>query len=349
MSFPTYLGNSAFWKTFFTPDRYSYDKIPDLSGKVAIVTGANAGIGYAITVGLASRGAHVIMACRSESKCTKAMAEIRDEIKAKFPDAPKDVQLEFLELDLNDLNKVKAAAETFLSRGLPLHILINNAGIMGTPWRLSADGIEEQFAVNYLATFVFTMGLLDKLKESQPSRIVLVNSVGHEMSVSGGINIDRINDESEGHPSARYGRSKFASMLFMKSLTRRLASEQIYVNSAHPGIVDTEMCRHSADAYGCFLTQIMRLTAKTVAYTPAKGALTPLYCATSPEIEEKAEKDSDVSGIRGKFFIPIANELRPSKLTESVELQEKVWAYTEKLISEKLNKKYDFSTLMAAV
>ncbi|KAF8938966.1 hypothetical protein EDD21DRAFT_374667 [Dissophora ornata] len=340
MSFPSYLGTGAFWKTFFTSDRYSYNKIPVLAGKVAIVTGANAGIGFATTVGLASRGAHVIMACRSESKCLAAMIKIREEIKTRFPNAPKDVRLDFLELDMNDLSKVQASAQEFLKRGLPLHILINNAGIMGTPWELSADGVEQQFAVNYLATFVFTMALLDKIKESQPSRIVIVNSIGHEMSVPGGIKLDLINDESEGNPSSRYGRSKFASMLFMRSLARRLSTTapNVYVNAAHPGIVDTEMCRHSADSWGRVPAFFMRTIAKTVAYTPEQGALTPLYCATSPEIEKSISKKDDVKGIKGKFFIPIAKQLRPSKLTNSVELQEKVWEYTEKLVAEKLDK-----------
>ncbi|KAG0328099.1 hypothetical protein BGZ99_006273 [Dissophora globulifera] len=365
MSVPTYLGSATFWKSFVTPNRYSFDKIPDLSGKVAIVSGANTGIGYAITVSLAAHGCHVVMACRSESKCRDAMIKIREEVatiankyankssgkgKAATTTVIKnaeDVKLDFLELDNNDLSKVQAAAQTFLKRGLPLHILINNAGIMGTPFTLSVDGIEQQFAVNYVAVFAFTMALLDRMKESQPSRIVIVNSMGHEMSVPGGINIDRINDESEGKPSSRYGRSKFACMLFMRALNRRLSSspdtQHVYVNCAHPGMVDTEMCYHSGDSEGFIPSLAMRIITKTLAYTPMDGALTPLYCATSPEIEEFVDKKgsddaNNSNGIKGRYFIPVAKELRPSKLTNSIELQESVWAYTEKLVAEKLQK-----------
>ncbi|KAF9547952.1 hypothetical protein EC957_007465 [Mortierella hygrophila] len=110
----------AWWKTHFTPNRYSHDQIPDLTGKVAIVTGANTGLGYATTA-LAAHGA---------------------QIKAKYPNSPKYPQLEFLELNLNDMNKTYQAVKEFLGKDLPLHILVDNSGIMDTPFGLSADGIE---------------------------------------------------------------------------------------------------------------------------------------------------------------------------------------------------------------
>ncbi|KAF9110262.1 hypothetical protein BGX27_006580, partial [Mortierella sp. AM989] len=216
-----------FWKTYFTPNRYSLDKIPDQSGKVAIVTGANTGLGYITTVALAANGAHVFLACRSEERATNAIERAKAEIKEKYPNAT-DPKLEFLELDLNDMSKTQRAAKTFLDRGLPLHLLICNSGIMTTPFELSADGIETQFAVNYMGHFLFTMTLLDRIKESQPSRIVNISSIVHEFVLSGGIDFDTLNDETKSDTITRYARSKLANILFTKALARRLEKERVY-------------------------------------------------------------------------------------------------------------------------
>ena len=161
---------------------YSYEEIPDLSGKYALVTGANQGIGYHTTLGLVSHGAHVTMACRTESKANEAIEQLHKDVVERYPHSKAAAQiakgqrlpLDFLQLDLNDLKKTQESAQEYLSRGLPLHILINNSGIANEPWKLSADGIEVHFAVNHLGQFVFTNALLDRLKESQPSRIVVV-------------------------------------------------------------------------------------------------------------------------------------------------------------------------------
>jgi NAD(P)-dependent dehydrogenase (short-subunit alcohol dehydrogenase family) len=148
----------AFWKTYFTPDRYSIAQIPDLTGKVAIVTGANTGLGYATTVALAGRGAHVFLACRSQKRALAAIDSAILEIRSKYPLLSGAPKLEFLELDLMDLNKTKKAAKEFLQKGLPLHILVNNAGIQVlVPSELSPDGIESKFAVNHLRYVLFLL------------------------------------------------------------------------------------------------------------------------------------------------------------------------------------------------
>lgn len=139
----------AYWKSFFHGDGYSHDQIPDLASKVAIVTGANSGLGYATTVALAAHGARVFLACRSQSRAQEAIDRAKEEIRTKYPNAPSP-QLEFLELDLGDMNKTRQAAQEFLKKNLPLHILVNNSGIVGGPLELSADGIESEFAVNHL-------------------------------------------------------------------------------------------------------------------------------------------------------------------------------------------------------
>ncbi|KAG0003966.1 hypothetical protein BGZ80_007715 [Entomortierella chlamydospora] len=316
-----------FWKTFFTPNRYSHDQIPDLTGKVAIVTGANTGLGYCTTVALATHGAHVFLACRSQQRATDAIERVKAEIKEKYPQAA-DPKLDFLELDLNDMRKTRDAAKNFLVKGLPLHILVCNSGIMATPFELSADGIETQFAVNHMGHFVFTMELLDRIKESQPSRIVIVSSNGHELTAPGGIDFDTLNDETKTNTIQRYARSKLANILFTKALARRLENERVYVNAVHPGYVLTELARHVGASFGVILKQVLGVMNIVVAMKPEVGCLTQLYAATSTEIEE--------GDIRGKYFIPIANEILPNEYARDEELQEKLWTFSEKLVNEKI-------------
>lgn len=155
--------------------------------------------------------------------------------------------------------------------------------------------------------FVFTMNLLDKIKESQPSRIVILSSMGHECTVPGGIDFDTLNDQSKSDPLTRYGRSKLANILMGRALARRLANERVYVNVAHPGLVKTELMGH-ANEIKSFSTKFFDILTNTVAMMPETGALTQLYLATSPEIENK--------DIRGRYFAPIANEYQPSKFID---------------------------------
>lgn len=118
---------------YFTAPHFTNDIIPDLMGKIVIVTGANGGVGYATTVALAAHGAHVFMGCRSEARAKEVMEKIRQEIKRDYPLYRGEVKLDFLELDLSDPTKVNQSAETFLKEGLPLHILINNSGVAVAP------------------------------------------------------------------------------------------------------------------------------------------------------------------------------------------------------------------------
>ncbi|KAH7052608.1 hypothetical protein BKA57DRAFT_490859 [Linnemannia elongata] len=318
----------AFWKHLLTPNNYSYSKIPDLTNKVAIVTGANSGLGYATTVALAAKGAHVFLACRSQQRAEDAIERAKAEIKETYPDAATEPKMEFLELDLNDLKKARDAARTFVSKGLPLHILVNNSGIMATPFELSADGIETQFAVNHLGHFVFTLGLLDRIKESQPSRIVVLSSMVHEMTPRGGIAFDTLNDPTALSSMTRYGQSKLANLLFGRALAQRLASEKVYVNIAHPGYVDSNLANRTGETYGSFTGKMSSLAPKVFGMKPKQGALTQLYLATSPEIEER--------DVRGRYFIPIAKEVQPTSYGRNVELQEKLWTFSESLVKEKI-------------
>ncbi|KAG0299832.1 hypothetical protein BGZ98_009722 [Dissophora globulifera] len=285
-------------------------RIPDLSGKVAIVTGANTGLGYATAVTLAGHGARVFFACRSKQRALDAIENAKKEIQEEYPQLIGEPQLEFLELDLNSLTKSRDAAKAFLAKNLPLHILVNNSGIMMTPFELSADGIETQFAVNHMG-------------------IVVLASIAHEDPVPGGIDFDTLNDPTKSSTVSRYGRSKLANVLFANALARRVANERVYVNVAHPGYVSTELIRHSQELGGVVYDKFIHATTKVVGMSPMKGALTQLYLATSPQAEDQ--------DIRGRYFIPIANEISSSAYARDEELQEKLWAFSEKLYKNKLS------------
>ncbi|KAF9165332.1 hypothetical protein DFQ26_000266 [Actinomortierella ambigua] len=330
------LTSAQWWKTWVVRDQYTYKDIPDLTGKVAIVTGANTGLGYATMVALAARGAHVFLACRSKERALEAIARAKSEITAlaaltsssAMEVISVDPKLEFLELDLNDMNKSYRAAQEFLAKGLPLHILVNNSGIMNTPYALTADGVEQQFGVNHMGHFVFTLALLDRIKQSQPSRIVVLSSMGHELTVKSGIDFDTMNDEKASDPFTRYGRSKLANILFAQELAKRLAAEKVYVNVCHPGYVNSDLYRYGKETMGQATAKVVALTTHCIAKTPKKAALTQLFLATSPEVEAR--------DIRGRYFIPIAHEIRPHRWANDTKLQEQLWQYSEQLMREKV-------------
>lgn len=300
--------------------QYSTEQIPDLSGKVAIVTGASAGIGKVTALELARKGCKVYLAGRSPEKTQKALEEIKTETG--------NDKLEFLQLDLNSLRSVDKAAKEFKEKETRLHILINNAGIMVTPFGLTEDGIESQFGTNHIGHFHFTTELLPVLEQSIPSRIVNLTSMGHSWPYPEGIRFDKLNEE-EGYSSFNaYGQSKLANILFTKELNRRLEGKQIYVNAVHPGYVSTELGRHVSTTFG-FVVGILASLSNLLFSTPSsKGALTSLYCATSPEIEQK--------NLRGEYFVPTAKLSEPSNFAKDEQLAKKLWTFSEELVKSKL-------------
>ncbi|KAG0040579.1 hypothetical protein BGZ83_002482, partial [Gryganskiella cystojenkinii] len=328
VAYANMLIDPVFLKSYFISPHFTNDMIPDLTGKIAIVTGANGGVGYATTVALAAHGARVFMACRSEARAKEAVDKVRQEIKQDYPQYRGEVKLDFLELDLSDLTKVYQSAQTFLKEGLPLHILINNSGVAFSPIKQSADDLEYMFAINHLGHFVFTLAFLERIKESQPSRIVNVSSWAlDDTNYPDGIDFSVL-----ANPSAitaipdivHYGRSKLANVLFTKALARRLINERVYVNTLHPGHVITNMAQTGR---GSFSGDVFAWVTERFAMSPKEGALTQLYCGTSPEIENK--------DLRGKFFIPYGVESKCNPLAEREDLQEKLWEVSEKLMKEK--------------
>jgi NAD(P)-dependent dehydrogenase (short-subunit alcohol dehydrogenase family) len=226
--------------------------LPSLEGKVAIVTGASAGLGAETCLVLAKKGAHVFCMGRSKDKTMAVIDNIINTTGNK--------KVEFLQADFMDLKSVEKAAHEFLSRKLPLHILVNNAGIMACPYALSKDGIESQMATNHFAHALLTNILLPVIQASQPSRIVNLSSDAHRaFSRKGGIKYDELVDEKKYKSAVRYGETKIANIHFTIELQERLDAEarrqgytqsQVYVNACHPGIVATELSRSLGTTYG---------------------------------------------------------------------------------------------------
>ena len=240
-----------------------------LAGRVALITGANTGIGLVTARELAARGAHVFIACRSIEKGQAAVDDIRK--------ATGNSQVEILALDLGDFASIRQCAQTFLARDLPLHLLINNAGLAGAKG-LTKSGFELAFGTNHLGPFLLTQLLLDRIRRSAPARIVTVASRAHTR-VSG-INFDAVQKPTIGKAGLpEYGVSKLANVLFSAELGRRLAGTGVATYSLHPGVVASDVWRE--------LPQPFRALAKLFMISVEEGAATTIYCATSPDVAEQ--------------------------------------------------------------
>ena len=198
--------------TVTTGDAWGDDDIGDLTGRVALVTGANSGIGFETTRALAEHGAHVVMACRDEAKARRAYDELDNDLSRS--------SLEVLTIDLADLGSVRDAAASFLARHARLDLLVNNAGVMGAPHQLTADGFELHMATNHLGHFALTGLLLDRIVTTERSRIVGVSSHVHRI---GRLRADDVAGARIANPWEAYGTSKLANLLFVAELQRRLA------------------------------------------------------------------------------------------------------------------------------
>lgn len=239
--------------------------LPDLTGRVAIVTGANTGIGKITALELACAGAHVFLACRNASKAAAAIDEIKQ--------ACGHERVEFLELDLDALEKVRESAQAFLERELALDILVNNAGLAGSH-ALTADGFEKAFGVNHLGHFLFTLLLMEPLRRAPSARIVNVASRAHYRV--DGLDFGKVQSPAESTTGmSAYGRSKLANVLFTKALAARLEGTSITAYSLHPGVVASEIWRRVPKPILWVMRRFM--------ISNEEGAQTTLYCATSPE------------------------------------------------------------------
>ncbi len=254
-----------------------YPVSSDMSGRVCLVTGANTGIGKVTALELARAGAHVVMACRSKDKAQAAMDEIREDV----PNA----ELTFLALDLGSLASVRSSAARFVGLDLPLHVLINNAGLAGVRGE-TEDGFEITFGVNHLGHFLFTELLLHKLEASERPRVVIVASRAHARCK--GIDFDALTKPTStttGFPE--YEVSKLANVLHGNELARRLTARgsKICVYSLHPGVVASDIWRRVPWPF--------RSVMKWFMITNEEGALTTLHCASAAHVEGETGKYYD--------------------------------------------------------
>jgi NAD(P)-dependent dehydrogenase (short-subunit alcohol dehydrogenase family) len=286
-------------------DKWTTADVPDQSGRVAVVTGSNTGIGYQTAAVLAQSGAHVVLAVRNLEKGNLALARIV----AAHPNA--DVTLQ--ELDLSSLSSVRAAATALRSAYPRIDLLINNAGVMWTPKQLTADGFELQFGTNHLGHFALTGLLLDNLLPVRGSRVVTVSSTGHRLRAA--IHFDDLQWEHRYDRYAAYGQSKLANLLFTYELQRRLA--------AHPGAASTELTRNVPT----LVKPLFALAGPLLFQNAPMGALPTLRAAADPDVEG------------GQYFGPdgLGEQRGHPKLVSSSaqshdeDLQHRLWQVSEEL------------------
>ncbi|MDN4517574.1 SDR family NAD(P)-dependent oxidoreductase [Mycolicibacterium austroafricanum] len=289
--------------------------VPDQSGRVAVVTGANSGIGYEAAAVLAGRGARVVVAVRNLDKGRQAVGRIRQ----LHPGA--DVMLQ--ELDLSSLASVRAAADDLRAAHPRIDLLINNAGVMYPPKQTTSDGFELQFGTNHLGHFALTGLLLDRLLPVEGSRVVSVASIAHNIQAD--IHFDDLQWERSYNRVAAYGQSKLANLMFTYTLARRLAAKgaPTIAVAAHPGISNTELMRHIP---GSQLPGFAWL-AGLVTNSPAVGSLATLRAATDPGV--RGGQYYGPSGVRELVGHPVL--VQSNRKSHDVDVQERLWTVSEEL------------------
>ncbi|CPR11682.1 short chain dehydrogenase [Mycobacterium bohemicum DSM 44277] len=288
--------------------------IPDQTGRVAVVTGANTGLGYETAAALADKGARVVLAVRNLDKGKDAAARIA----ATSPGS--DVVLQ--ELDLTSLDSVRAAADQLKSDYDHIDLLINNAGVMYTPKETTKDGFEMQFGTNHLGHFALTGLLLERLLPVPGSRVVTVSSMGHRILAD--IHFDDLQWERSYNRVAAYGQAKLANLLFTYELQRRLAPHGTTIAAAaHPGGSNTELGRYTPAA----LRPLVNVFFSVIAQDAAMGALPTLRAATDPGV------------LGGQYYGPdgfaetrgYPKLVASSRKSHDAELQRRLWEVSEQL------------------
>jgi len=271
----------------------------ELAGRTFLVTGGNTGIGRATAAGLARRGGRVYLACRSQKKGQRAVADIVA--------ATGNAAVAFLPLDLADLASVRRCAEEFLALGEPLHVLINNGGVAGQRG-ITKDGFELAFGVNHVGHFALTTALLDRLAASAPARVVTVASDAHYQAR--GVDFEAVRRPTASVTGMReYAVSKLCNVLFSQELARRVQGRGITTYALHPGVVASDIWRR--------VPWPIRPLIKLRMISPEEGAKTSLYCATS----------GSVAAASGRFY-DNSREREPSKVA-TPDLARALWEHSQ--------------------
>ncbi|MEV0374752.1 oxidoreductase [Streptomyces sp. NPDC050636] len=306
--------------------RWNTSHIPDQTGRSAVITGANSGIGYVTARELARRGARVLLACRNEARGVAALGRLRSEV----PTA----EAEFRQLDLADLSSVRdfaAALDDF--DGDRLDLLINNAGVMALPYRTTTDGFEMQFGTNHLGHFALTGLLLPKLLATPGARVVTVSSMMHAIA---DVDLEDLNSVRKYGRWMAYGRSKSANLLFVHELSRRLAAagSQVVAAASHPGYAATNLQTTGARMEGRRSAErVMEIGNRLIAQSAEGGALGTLCAATAPHMKP----DSFIGPRNGLRGAPASSLRAPWTKNDSV--SERLWTASEQLTGVP----YDFS------
>lgn len=281
-----------------------------MHGKTVIVTGANSGIGKALAGELLKLQARVIMACRDQRSAEEAAQEIKTQA------GPEQGEVVIKHLDLASLRSVRKFCEEIKEEESKIDVLINNAGIYQCPYTKTEDGFEMQLSVNHLGHFLLTHLLLDLLKTSAPSRIVVVSS---KLYKYGHINFDDLNSENNYDKAFCYSQSKLANLLFTLELARQLEGTGVTVNALTPGIVRTRLGRHVEIPF--LAKPLFNLASMVFFKSPLEGAQTPLYLTCSPEVE----------GVSGKCFANCEEEELMPIATDD-QAAKKLWDISRRMV-----------------
>ncbi|MBN1388960.1 MAG: SDR family NAD(P)-dependent oxidoreductase [Bacteroidales bacterium] len=298
-------------------EKWDKKDIPDLSGKVIIVTGGNSGLGYESVKAFAEKGAEVILASRSRRKGEEAKSGIMKEV----PDA----KITVMRLDMVDLDCVKTFSEEFKKRYKRLDIVMNNAGIMTTPYFRTKDGFEGQMSTNHLGHFALTAGLMDLIKSTKGSRVVNVSSNAHK---AGKMDFDNLlfEDGRDYRPMKAYGRSKLSNLLFTYELQRRFEAAGIdaIAVAAHPGFSETNLVRYIDKK---FFYKVLSPVISLMAQSAAMGALPQIRAAVDPMV--KGGEYYGPSGFAEMKGHPV--RVSSNGVSHNREAARKLWEASEKL------------------
>lgn len=294
---------------------FSISDIPDQSGRTALVTGANSGLGFETTKALAGRGAHVIMTARDEAKGMAAL----DRIEGDVPGANLELRL----LDLADLEEVRMLAKSLHDDGQKLDLLINNAGVMMPPRGETRQGFETQFGTNHLGHFALTLLLIDLLKTDDDARVVTVSSDLHRR---GQINFNDLQSAQNYSPTGAYAQSKIANIYFGRELARKCAAAGLNITSvlAHPGYAATNL--QTSGPTG-LLRMFMPLANAMFAQSAEAGAWPTLYAATMPDV--KPGEYYGPTGLGGMRGAPGRGE--PIARAKDEDIAARLWQVSEEL------------------
>lgn len=279
-----------------------------MTNKIALVTGATAGIGKETARGIAKTGAKVVLIGRSREKGETVVEELKR--------TTNNENIELLVADLSVMSEIRRCADEFKSKYDRLDILVNNAGAIFDERETTSDGFEKTFALNHISYFLLTNLLLDVIKQSQPARIVSVSSAAH---FYGKIDFDNLQSEKSFGALATYSNSKLMNVLFTYELARRLKETNVTANCLHPGGVASNF----GDNMSGIFSYIVWFFKNTFAISAEKGAETSIYLATSPEVE----------GVSRKYF-DSKKDKKSLAISYDEELQKRFWDESEKLVGQ---------------